>query len=63
MLAESHGLACKHRLEQILRNIPVLAKDAYGNYVVQHVLEHGRKEDKQRALLAFQAENRPFLAI
>ncbi|CAJ1360856.1 unnamed protein product, partial [Effrenium voratum] len=37
-------------MEQILYNVAVLAKDAYGNYVVQHVLEHGRKEDKQRII-------------
>lgn len=26
---------------------PVL-KDQYGNYVIQHVLEHGRAEDKSK---------------
>eukprot|EP00438_Fugacium_kawagutii_P004043 Skav219291 [mRNA] locus=scaffold2157:222105:233438:- [translate_table: standard] len=42
-------------LEQILCNVPLLAKDAYGNYVVQHMLEHGRKEDKQRIIQTIRA--------
>ncbi|CAK0826529.1 unnamed protein product [Prorocentrum cordatum] len=31
------------------------AKDPFGNYVVQHMLQHGRKEDKKRIIAIIQA--------
>merc|ERR1711879_360057 len=34
-------------LDNILACVPRLTQDAYGNYVIQHMLEHGRKEDKR----------------
>lgn len=44
----SHQL--QNMLDQILGSIDKLATDPYGNYVVQHMLEHGRVEDKRRTL-------------
>lgn len=32
-------------MEEIMTCIQQLVQDQYGNYVVQHVLEHGRNED------------------
>ncbi|CAK0792075.1 unnamed protein product [Prorocentrum cordatum] len=37
-------------LDQICEGAARFAKDPYGNYVVQHTLQHGRKQDKQRIL-------------
>lgn len=37
-------------LDSILVSAKKLAMDPYGNYVVQHMLEHGRKEDKAKIL-------------
>mmetsp|Transcript_152136 Transcript_152136/g.268614 ORF Transcript_152136/g.268614 Transcript_152136/m.268614 type:complete len:370 (+) Transcript_152136:564-1673(+) len=36
--------------ESVLMNVCTLSKDRYGNYVVQHVLEHGSPQDKQRII-------------
>src|SRR5699024_7478797 len=33
-------------LKELLASTEQLVQDQYGNYVVQHILEHGRKEDK-----------------
>lgn len=32
------------------RNTEKLVQDQYGNYVIQHVLEHGNPEDKSRII-------------
>lgn len=37
---------CEPILHEIHRTIKSLVTDQYGNYVVQHVLEHGRPDDK-----------------
>lgn len=34
-------------MEEILRATTTLAQDQYGNYVVQHVLEHGQPAEKK----------------
>eukprot|EP00930_Biecheleria_cincta_P040731 TRINITY_DN2789_c0_g2_i1.p1 TRINITY_DN2789_c0_g2~~TRINITY_DN2789_c0_g2_i1.p1 ORF type:complete len:590 (-),score=145.16 TRINITY_DN2789_c0_g2_i1:281-2050(-) len=46
-----HGM-----LEMILQEATIrkLAMDPYGNYVVQHMLEHGRLEDKKRIIQTIQ---------
>jgi len=33
-------------LEEIIRTAQALVQDQYGNYVTQHVLEHGNRKDK-----------------
>ncbi len=33
-------------MNHILSRIEELAKDQYGNYVIQHILEHGLNEQK-----------------
>lgn len=33
-------------LEELLRCTISLVQDQYGNYVIQHVLEHGKRRDK-----------------
>lgn len=35
-------------LEQLYQNIRTLVSDQYGNYVIQHVIEHGSMEDRDR---------------
>ncbi|RKP07475.1 Pumilio1 in complex with Cyclinb reverse Rna [Thamnocephalis sphaerospora] len=42
---EQHAL-----LEELHRYTPSLVQDQYGNYVVQHVLERGRPEDRERVI-------------
>jgi pumilio RNA-binding family len=37
-------------LEELHRNTEKLVQDQYGNYVIQHVLEHGDAEDKSRII-------------
>lgn len=45
--AEDPGVAAQLSvLNELLSETPRLVQDQYGNYVVQHVLEHGRPEDK-----------------
>lgn len=45
--AEDPGVAAQLSvLNELLSETPKLVQDQYGNYVVQHVLEHGRPEDK-----------------
>lgn len=38
-------------LDEILRHVPTLTEDQYGNYVIQHVLEHGRTDDKKAIIV------------
>ncbi len=33
-------------MDEILREATQLAQDQYGNYVVQHVLQHGGEEER-----------------
>ena len=35
-------------MDQILSNTCTLAKDQYGNYVIQHVLERGLESERQQ---------------
>merc|ERR1711933_233368 len=44
------AIQLKKMVEQILDMVPRLAQHRYGNYVVQHLLEHGRKEDKKHII-------------
>ena len=45
--SEDPGVAAQLSvLNELLSETPRLVQDQYGNYVVQHVLEHGRAEDK-----------------
>lgn len=45
--ADDPGVAAQLSvLRELLSETPRLVQDQYGNYVVQHVLEHGRPEDK-----------------
>jgi len=43
-------------LDQILSSVDRLAQDPYGNYVVQHTLQHGRKEDKKQIINVIKAD-------
>ncbi len=38
-------------MEDVLRSAHALAQDQYGNYVIQHVLEHGSPQDKSTVRL------------
>jgi len=38
-------------LQQILQAVARLAQDRYGNYVLQHILEHGEMPDKKQLML------------
>ncbi|XP_047316093.1 pumilio homolog 1-like [Impatiens glandulifera] len=33
-------------MEEVLKSVCMLAQDQYGNYVVQHVMEHGKPEER-----------------
>lgn len=33
-------------MDEIMQNVCMLAQDQYGNYVIQHVLEHGKPEER-----------------
>lgn len=37
-------------MDEILRATTTLAQDQYGNYVVQHVLEHGKPAEKKEII-------------
>ncbi|VDP67345.1 unnamed protein product [Schistosoma mattheei] len=37
-------------LDELHKGVEHLVKDQYGNYVIQHVLEHGSNEDKSRII-------------
>jgi hypothetical protein len=39
---------CAGILEEIHSHTEQLLQDQYGNYVVQHVLDHGKPEDKTK---------------
>ncbi|CAH8332267.1 unnamed protein product [Eruca vesicaria subsp. sativa] len=39
---------CQFITEEILESARVLSKDQYGNYVIQHVLEKGTSEERER---------------
>ncbi|KAH7986015.1 hypothetical protein HPB52_025255 [Rhipicephalus sanguineus] len=45
-------LPVRDPLEELHQHTEQLVQDQYGNYVVQHVLEHGRPEDKGRIVAA-----------
>lgn len=34
-------------LDAVMESLPTLTEDQFGNYVVQHLLEFGRREDKE----------------
>lgn len=34
-------------LDAVMASLPALTEDQFGNYVVQHLLEFGRREDKE----------------
>ena len=38
-------------LDELHDNIEHLVQDQYGNYVIQHVLEHGTFEDKSKIVM------------
>ena len=38
----------EHLLKELLLNTDQLIQDQYGNYVVQHVLDHGEMSDKSK---------------
>lgn len=33
-------------MDELMKYCPSLVQDKYGNYVIQHVLEHGKLKDK-----------------
>jgi pumilio RNA-binding family len=37
-------------MEEILHSTCILAQDQYGNYVVQHVLEHGQDHERKEII-------------
>mmetsp|Transcript_21372 Transcript_21372/g.46751 ORF Transcript_21372/g.46751 Transcript_21372/m.46751 type:complete len:1134 (+) Transcript_21372:1-3402(+) len=43
-------------MEEILQNTCQLAQDQYGNYVIQHVLEHGNSQERLRVVKALAPE-------
>ncbi|KAI3419369.1 hypothetical protein GPALN_006614 [Globodera pallida] len=48
---------CTHKrlvLEQLHVNVLTLVTNPYGNYVMQHVIEHGRPEDRERIVRSLQ---------
>lgn len=34
-------------LDAVMASLRSLAEDQFGNYVIQHLLEYGREQDKQ----------------
>lgn len=38
-------------LDQLHQNVQTLVTDQYGNYVIQHVIEHGITEDRERIVI------------
>ena len=44
---------CYTILDELHKNSEKLVQDHYGNYVIQHVLEHGNPEDKSKIILKF----------
>lgn len=43
-------------MDEILQSICALAKDQYGNYVVQHVLQHGKPEERSSIISKLSGE-------
>jgi len=43
-------------MEALVAHSRELAKHAYGNYVVQHILEHGSPDQRHRIILAVEAD-------
>ncbi|KAL0920392.1 hypothetical protein M5K25_009527 [Dendrobium thyrsiflorum] len=43
-------------MNEILQSICTLAKDQYGNYVVQHVLQHGKSEERSSIISKLSGE-------
>ena len=41
-------------MDEILQSVCTLAQDQYGNYVIQHVLEHGKPHEHAAEKLARQ---------
>ena len=41
-------------MDEILQSVCTLAQDRYGNYVIQHVLEHGKPHERAAEKLARQ---------
>ena len=41
-------------MDEILQSVCTLAQDRYGNYVIQHVLEHGKPHEHAAEKLARQ---------
>ena len=41
-------------MDEILQSVCTLAQDRYGNYVVQHELEHGKPHERAAEKLAWQ---------
>jgi hypothetical protein len=37
-------------IEEILANVDTIARGQWGNWVIQHIVEHGQSEDRIRAL-------------
>ena len=50
MLEHCVGRQKQKALEVIHRDMPTLVDDQFGNYVIQHVLQYGRQEDKNSIL-------------
>ena len=52
-------MSCKRPLREYLRSIsnsPSLIVDQYGNYVTQHVIEHGGLEDRAKIITLITAQ-------
>lgn len=44
-------------MADILKETCLLARDQYGNYVIQHVLEHGHDSERQQVRRAMRAQH------
>uniref|UniRef100_A0A7N8Y6W7 Pumilio homolog 1 n=1 Tax=Mastacembelus armatus TaxID=205130 RepID=A0A7N8Y6W7_9TELE len=44
----THPYGCRVIQQELHQHTEQLVQDQYGNYVIQHVLEHGRAEDKSK---------------
>jgi pumilio RNA-binding family len=50
LLEHMHGDQVQGLLRQIFESVPKLVLDRYGNYVVQHIMEHGSIADRQAVM-------------
>jgi Pumilio-family RNA binding repeat len=41
---------CEDAVRKIIEKTPLLVEDQYGNYVIQHILEHGVESDKRKIM-------------